>query len=193
MFEHIRADITRKRKAYVVRPEDQSFFRKYIKVNLQLGTIAVLVYRFGRWAKEVRIPVLQQVLFLLYSILNMGVMLGAGINIHVYSTIGNGLVIHNFSCIFILVERMGENCAVNQGVTIGNIRGSRHPPIIGNNVYFGAGCKVLGEVTVGNNVVIAANSLVVTDVPDNCTVAGVPARIISRDAKSPYLKYTDDE
>jgi serine O-acetyltransferase len=191
MFENIRADIARKRSAYVVRPEDQTLFRKYIKVNLQMGTAAVLVYRFGRWAKELKVPILREALFVLYNLLNMAVMLCAGINIHVYSTIGKGLVIHNFSCIFILAERMGENCTVNQGVTIGNIRGKKHPPIIGNNVYFGAGCKVLGDVTIGDHVVIAANSLVVTDVPDHCTVVGVPARIVSRDAKSPYLQYTE--
>ncbi|MEK6684574.1 MAG: serine acetyltransferase [Nitrospirota bacterium] len=191
MFENIRADIRRKRTAYVVRPEDQTFFRKYVKVNLQLGTIAVGVYRFGRWSKSIRIPVLRQLMFFIYSLLNMAVMLGAGINLHVYSTIGKGLVIHNFSCIFVLTERMGENCTVNQGVTIGNIRGKKHPPIVGDNVYFGAGCKVLGEIKIGNHVVIAANSLVVTDVPDNCTVAGVPARIISRDAASPYLQYAE--
>jgi len=189
MFENIKADVRRKRMVYVVRPEDQTFFRKYIKVNLQMGTITVWVYRFGRWSKDIRIPVLRQLMFFIYSLLNMAVMLGAGINIPIYSTIGKGFVIHNFSCIFILTKKMGDNCTVNQGVTIGNIRGGKHPPIVGNNVYFGAGCKVLGEITIGDNVLIAANSLVITDVPDNCTVAGVPARIISRDAASPYLQY----
>lgn len=188
-LENIRADIERKRVAYVVRPEDQTFFRKYIKVNLQMGTLAVIVYRFGRWAGGLRVPVLRPLLFFAYWILNMAVMVGAGIAVHAYSRIGKGFVIHNFSCIFVLAESMGENCTVNQGVTIGNIRGSSHPPVIGNNVYFGAGCKVLGSVSIGNNVVIAANSLVITDVPDDCTVAGVPARIVSRDAKSSYLKY----
>jgi serine O-acetyltransferase len=189
MFENIRADILRKRVAYVVRPEDQTFFRKFIKVNLQMGTIAVMVYRYGRWARTVRLPIIRQLLFLLYWILNMGVMMAAGISIMLYGDIGKGFVIHNFSCIFILCERMGENCTVNQGVTIGNIRGAKRPPIIGNNVFFGSGCKVLGEITIGDNVVIAANSLVVNDVPENCTVCGVPARIVSRDAKSNYLQF----
>ena len=74
------------------------------------------------------------------------------------------------------------------GVTIGRIRGGKQDPIIGNNVYFGSGCKVLGPVKIGNNVVIGANSLVITDVPDDCTVVGVPARIISRTSTSEYLK-----
>ncbi len=181
--------MARKQSAYVVRPEDQTFFRKYIKVNLQLGSIVVMVYRFGRWSKGIKIPVIRHLLFFLYSLANMVMNVVAGMNIHVYSNIDGGLVIHNFSCIFVLAEKMGKNCTINQGVTIGNIRGSVHPPIIGDNVYFGAGCKVLGDVRIGNNVVIGANSLVVTSVPDDVTVVGVPARIVSRGAQSKYLKY----
>jgi len=59
---------------------------------------------------------------------------------------------------------------------------------IGNNCYFGAGCKVVGAITIGDNVVVSPNSLVITDVPSGATVLGVPARVISREATSPYLK-----
>ncbi len=68
-----------------------------------------------------------------------------------------------------------------------NVRGVGRATI-GNNCYFGAGCKVLGAVTIGDNVVVSANSVVVTDIPSGATVFGVPARIISREATSPYLK-----
>ena len=60
-------------------------------------------------------------------------------------------------------------------------------PTIGNNVYLGAGCKVMGGVTIGDNVVVSANSLVIADVPSNCTVLGVPARIISRHPLAPSI------
>ena len=60
---------------------------------------------------------------------------------------------------------------------------------IGNNCYFGAGCKVVGAVTIGDNVVVSANSVVVSDVPSGATVLGVPARVISREATSAYLKH----
>lgn len=161
-----------------------------LTLSMELGTWAVLVYRFCRWARGVKTPVLGLLIRILARILHMAVMIVCGINIQPYSNIGRGFAIHNFSCIFVLVEKAGDNLTLNQGVTVGNIRGSKHPPILGNNVYIGSGAKVLGDVTIGNNVVIAANSLVLTDVPDNCTVAGVPARIISREAKSDYLKYT---
>jgi serine O-acetyltransferase len=188
MFENIRADLVRRRLAYKVRAGDQSFFHKYIKANLELGAIAQLVFRYGNWAVNLRIPVVRQILYGVYWILNMGVLLGTGVNIQSRCKIGKGFIVHNFSCIFIWTTSMGENCTVNQGVTIGSIKGSTVSPQIGNNVFFGSGCKVLGPVKIGNNVIIAANSLVITDVPDNCTVIGVPARIVSRDAKSEYLK-----
>ena len=181
-------DLHRKRAGFKVLPEDQTFFNKYIKCSLELGSVAVVVFRFGHWAYSIRIPVIRELVLAVYWIMNVIVMMVTGINIQARSRIGKGLVIHNFSCIFILTDGMGENCTVNQGVTIGRIRGGKQDPVIGNNVYFGSGCKVLGPVKIGNNVVIAANSLVITDVPDDCTVIGVPARIISRTSTSEYLK-----
>ena len=87
----------------------------------------------------------------------------------------------------VLVKSMGHSCTLNQGVSLGSVRGTGRPTI-GNNCYFGAGCRVMGGVTIGDNVVVSANSLVVSDVPGGCTVMGVPARIISREVVSPYLK-----
>jgi len=64
-------------------------------------------------------------------------------------------------------------------VTIGQQRlGASCAPKIGDNVYIGAGAKVFGSITIGNNVFIGANSVVVNDVPDNCTVVGAPAKIV---------------
>ncbi len=90
--------------------------------------------------------------------------------------IGPGLFIqHGFSTI--VVSDMGENCWINQQVTIGyKEKGSR--PQLGNNVTVCAGAKVLGNIKVGDNVTIGANAVVVKDVPANCTVVGIPAKII---------------
>ena len=84
---------------------------------------------------------------------------------------------HAFSTI-ITAKSIGENCWINQQVTIGfkNLKS----PIIGDNVTIGCGAKVLGNVKVGNNVTIGANAVVIKDVPDNCVVGGVPAVIIGR-------------
>ncbi len=188
MFETIRADIDRKVRGYGVRPQDKTFFRKRITPLLELGTLAVIVYRFGRWVYSLNIPVLRQLMIAIYLVSNTICLMLTGIHIHRESDIGPGLVVHNCSCIFILAKRIGHSCAVNQGVSVGSVRGTGWPTI-GDNVYLGAGCKVMGGVIIGDNVVVSANSLVIADVPGNCTVLGVPARIISRHPVSPpYLK-----
>ena len=187
MFENIREDIARKMRGYGVRPEDQTFFRQRITPLLELGTWAVIVYRFGRWVYGINIPVIRQVMIGIYLVINTICLMLTGIHIQRKSDIGPGLVVHNCSCIFILATRIGHSCSVNQGVSVASVRGTGWPTI-GNNVYLGAGCKVMGGVTIGDNVVVSANSLVITDVPSNCTVLGVPARVISRHPVSPYLK-----
>ena len=92
------------------------------------------------------------------------------------SEIGGGLrFMHGFSTI-IYCTKMGTNCIVNQQVTIGWNDGGA--PTIGNNVWVGAGAKVLGPIFIGNDVIIGANAVVVKDVPSHSIVAGVPAKII---------------
>jgi serine O-acetyltransferase len=187
MFETIRADIERKIRGYGVRPQDMTFFRKSITPLLEFGTFAVIVHRFGRWCYSIKIPVIRQILIGIYLVVNTICLAITGIHVHRESDIGPGLVIHNCAGIFILAKRIGHSCTVNQGVSVTSVRGTGWPTL-GNNVYLGAGAKVMGGVTVGDNVVVSGNSLVVTDVPSNCTVMGVPARIISREVVSPYLQ-----
>ncbi|MBE8995900.1 serine O-acetyltransferase [Microcystis aeruginosa] len=94
-------------------------------------------------------------------------------------SIGKGLFIqHGFSTI--VMADLGDNCWINQQVTIGYKDKSGRPKI-GNNVRITAGAKVLGNITIGDNVTVGANSVVVKDVPPNCVVVGIPARIVKRD------------
>ena len=88
-----------------------------------------------------------------------------------------------YGCI-VAAEKIGENFWINPCVTIGYKDDKGGLPCIGNNVYVGTGAKVLGPVTIGDNAVIGANAVVLKDVPPNCTVAGLPARIIKRDGQS---------
>ncbi|WP_203427745.1 serine acetyltransferase [Rippkaea orientalis] len=93
--------------------------------------------------------------------------------------IGAGLFIqHGFSTI--IMADLGDNCWVNQQVTIG-YKDKTGRPKIGNNVRITAGAKVLGNITIGDNVTVGANAVVIKDVPANCVVVGVPAYIIKRD------------
>lgn len=72
--------------------------------------------------------------------------------------------------------RIGKNLTIYPGVTVGASKSG--VPTIGDNVFLGLGSKVFGGITIGNNVIVAPNAVVTKDVPDNCVVAGVPARII---------------
>ena len=85
---------------------------------------------------------------------------------------------HGFSTI-VFCESMGNNCFINQQVTIG-YDGSSGIPTIGNNVRVSCGAKVLGKITIGDDVYIGANAVVVKDVPSHSMVVGVPAKIIKK-------------
>lgn len=84
---------------------------------------------------------------------------------------GIGVVLHKRT-------KIGKNCMIGTNVTIGGRSGHFEVPIIGDNVFIATGAKVLGPIVIGDNVTIGANSVVIKNVPDNCTVAGVPAKII---------------
>ena len=73
--------------------------------------------------------------------------------------------------------RIGRNLVIYPGVVVGQTDGGK-VPVIGDNVFLGAGSKVMGDVHIGNHVVVAPNAVVVKDIPDNCIVGGVPAKII---------------
>ncbi|MEH2420623.1 MAG: serine acetyltransferase [Nostoc sp.] len=94
--------------------------------------------------------------------------------------IGSGLFIqHGFSTM-VSAESIGDNCWINQQVTIG-YNSQKERPTIGNNVTINAGSKVIGKVTLNDNVTVGANAVVVKNVPNNCVVVGVPAYIVKRD------------
>lgn len=79
-------------------------------------------------------------------------------------------------------KRIGRSCHFFQNVTIGT-NGSATGPIIGDKCLFGAGCVVLGEIKIGNNVKVGANAIVVKDVPDNCTVVTKGTVIVMKDGE----------
>lgn len=92
--------------------------------------------------------------------------------------IGPGLFISHGQATILSAESIGANCQVHQGVTVGwDYRGERRP-VIGDDVFIGAGAKILGPVTVGDKALIGANAVVVCDVPAGATAVGIPARVI---------------
>ncbi|MBE5961713.1 MAG: serine O-acetyltransferase [Lachnospiraceae bacterium] len=106
-----------------------------------------------------------------------------GIEIHPGATIGKGLFIdHGHGVVIGETAIIGDNVTLYQGVTLGGTgkeQGKRHPTI-GDNVMISAGAKVLGSFTVGENSKIGAGSVVLSEVPPNSTVVGVPGRVVKR-------------
>ena len=104
-----------------------------------------------------------------------------GIEIHPGATIGKCLFIdHGMGIVFGETTEIGDNCTIYHGVTLGGTgkdTGKRHPTL-GNNVLIGAGTKVLGPVYIGDNSRIGAGSVVLRNLPANCTAVGVPAEVV---------------
>jgi len=141
------------------------------------GFWALIVYRFGRWRYTVRPVVLRKFCSLIYRILFKLVQIVAGIELPCEVEIGRNFVIDHFGGIVISgYAKFGDNCRIRNGVVVG-LRRVDEPraPVIGNNVDIGAGAKILGPITVGDNVLIGANAVVIRDVPNDCIAAGIPA------------------
>jgi len=112
-----------------------------------------------------------------------------GIDIPSTTQIGRGLYIGHSGGIVVGVVSIGENFSISQEVTIGQTnRGERKGrPIIGDNVYVGPGAMIIGNVRIGNNVAIGANSVVTKDIPDNAVVVGMPGKVISYKGAEAYI------
>ncbi len=107
-----------------------------------------------------------------------------GIEIHPGARIGNRLFIdHGMGVVIGETCEIGDDVILYQGVTLGGTgkeKGKRHPTI-GNNVVISSGAKVLGSFTVGDGAIVGANAVVLREVPPNCTVVGIPGRIVKQD------------
>ncbi|NLN05387.1 MAG: serine O-acetyltransferase [Clostridiaceae bacterium] len=121
-----------------------------------------------------------------------------GIEIHPGAKIGEGLFIdHGNGVVIGETAEIGNNCTIYHQVTLGGTGTQKHKkrhPTVGDNVLIGAGAKILGPVKIGNNSLIGAGSVVLNDIPDNCTVTGMKARIVKMDgqrvAPSETLEHT---
>ena len=167
MFENIRADL----RAHDGRWGAQGFW-------------ALVVYRFGRWRYGVRPALLRKCLSALYHLLYKLVQILTGIELPCEVPVGRNFVIDHFGGIVVSgYARFGNDCRIRNGVVVGLARvDDPVAPVIGNNVDIGAGAKLLGRITVGDNVVIGANAVVVRDVPPNSVAVGVPAVVRARSA-----------
>lgn len=117
-----------------------------------------------------------------------------GICIPYNTRIAEGLYIGHYGGIFVNHgARIGKNCNINQDVSIGETYGGKNPgtPVIGDNTYLGPSAKVIGGITLGNNVAVGANCVVNIDIPDNGVVIGNPCKIVSYTGSKEYIVNTD--
>jgi len=150
------------------------------------GFRAVAIYRFGVWRRGIRPRLLRAPFSLLYRWAYRYARNRWGIELPDAAVVGrrvvfehqHGIVIHGDAVI-------GDDSIIRQGVTIGNryLDRPHDAPRLGKRVNVGAGAKVLGNVDVGDDAVIGANAVVLTDVPAGATAVGIPARIISKSGR----------
>jgi serine O-acetyltransferase len=140
------------------------------------GLQALSCHRIAHWLYKIGIPFFPRFISHLARFLT-------GIEIHPGAQIGRGVFIdHGMGVVIGETAIIGDYCLIYQGVTLGGTGkelGKRHPTL-GENVVIGGGAKVLGNIQIGNDVRIGAGSVVLRDVPSNCTVVGIPGRVIYR-------------
>ena len=173
MFAATKADLAR------LSASGKTSTRTLVSGLLSQGFQAILVYRVFHWLYGKGISG-QPLRFICERFIEIT----TGVSIPAACKIGHGLRIHHFGgIIFHPTVELGSNCTLYQGVTIGDRGGSGRAAVIGNNVLIGAGAKVIGEITIGDNCVIGANVVVTKSMLPGTTALGVPCRFRHADGR----------
>jgi serine O-acetyltransferase len=144
-----------------------------------LGLWVVGVYHFGVWANGRQTKVGRWVSSRAYGLSSLLVELGTGCLVDRNTRIGEGLhIVHSGNVRIHPAAVLGERVGIMNDVTIGTANARDGFPVIGNDVFIGAGARILGPVKIGDGAVVAANTLVITDVPAGATIMGVPGRVL---------------
>lgn len=171
MFKKLNYDLDRVLKEDPAARSKLEVFLLYPSIN------ALIVYRIAH-------KLYNKKCFFLARLLSQLARFFTGIEIHPGAKIGRGLFIdHGMGVVIGETAEIGDNVTIYHGVTLGGTgkdKGKRHPTVK-DNVIIGAGAKILGPITIGNNVKVGANSVVLKNVPDNATAVGIPAKIIVKD------------
>jgi serine O-acetyltransferase len=142
-----------------------------LKTLLTDGTAAMFVYRLMQWSRRYRLTPLEMIFNKLNAIL-CNCIIGRG------AEFGPGFVlVHSTGVVINGMVRGGSGIHIEHQVTIGAER--RRTPVLGNDVFIGAGAKIIGAVTIGDGARVGANAVVLHDVPAHHTAVGIPARIIA--------------
>lgn len=158
---------------------------------LTQGFSAIFQYRIAHFFYiNLKIIGLRQIILGLCLFWQKWIEFSCGISIPASATIGHSFYIGHFGGIILNANSIiGNNCNLSQGVTIGisGLDENRGVPIVGNNVYIGANAVLAGKITIGNNVLVGACSLVNQSFSENSVVVGVPATKISEKSSKGYI------
>ncbi|MCA9405375.1 MAG: serine acetyltransferase [Candidatus Omnitrophica bacterium] len=166
-------DLQQKAYCYYEKKDQKSVLR----VLLADGTSANVLYRMARFFIQCHLGIIGWFLLDVNKFLN-GCVIGRGVEFD------EGLVfMHPVGVVINGGVKGGKNIVIESGVVIGAAKNGLpvQVPVLGNDVFIGSGAKILGGITVGNNVKIGANAVVVKNVPDNATVVGIPGRVVQVD------------
>ncbi len=145
------------------------------------GLHAIILHRLAHLLWKIKLPLIPRMISAFSRFLT-------GIEIHPAAKIGSGFFIdHGMGVIIGETSEIGDNVLIYQGVTLGGTgkdKGKRHPTLC-SNIVVGAGAKVLGAITIGDNCKIGAGSVVINNVPPNSTVVGIPGRVVRQNEKNP--------
>lgn len=173
MFEGLKRDIK------AVKERDPAARNAFEVLTLYSGLHAIMIHRVSHklYEKQLYYPA---------RLLSQVGRFMTGIEIHPGAKIGHGVFIdHGMGVVIGETAEVGDDCTIYQGVTLGGTgkdKGKRHPTL-GNNVMVGSGAKVLGPFKVKDGSKIAANAVVLTEIPEDCTVVGVPGRVVRHSGK----------
>lgn len=157
-------------------------FRTHGSDPLSPGFWALAIHRFGNWRMDVRQKMLRAPLSLLYQGAHRGAITLWGIDLPYNAKIGRRFRIVHHGAVFIGSREIGDDVTIRHSVTIGLKRKSeRLAPIIGSRIEIGPGACIVGDIRVGDDSLVGANTVLAQDVPPGAAVLGVPARFVVLD------------
>ena len=171
-MKYLKSDIKQKQKVLA----DEGYQVSMLRTLVSDGTSANALYRLTGWLVKYKLSPLALISLWLNRVIN-GCVIGAGAKFDEGFVIMHpvGVVINSKVC-------GGKSIIVESGVVIGDEKGQA--PVLGSNIFIGAGAKIIGGITIGDNVKIGANAFVVKDLPSNVTAVGIPAKIINKGAET---------
>lgn len=142
------------------------------------GFWAIFVHRIGNASSSIRIPFFSVLIKFIFRFSTRLIEWLCGITLLHTTSIGRCVRIWHHSGIVINADSIGDGVVIRQNTTIGEVAGKSGRPTVGDRVDIGCGAVILGPVVIGNDAIIGANAVVVSDVPEGAVAAGVPAKII---------------